>query len=61
MCAFDFSENAILEARKRAKEIGIEKNVNFFVQDATERWNFENNSFDFAIDCFASTDIESAE
>lgn len=57
MTAFDYSKSAITEAKKRAKNSGTE--VNFLVQDATSPWPFEDNRFDFAIDCFASTDIES--
>ncbi len=59
MSAFDFSEHAIAEAKKRAKEAGAENTVDFIVQDATKQWPFESGHFDFAIDCFASTDIES--
>ncbi|MBI2483717.1 class I SAM-dependent methyltransferase [Candidatus Uhrbacteria bacterium] len=61
MTAFDFSENAIAEAKKRAKESNVDKKVNFTVQDATKQWHFDDGQFDFAIDCFASTDIESTE
>lgn len=61
MTAFDFSESAISEAKKRAKEAGADSSVNFTVQDATNRWPYDNSHFDFAIDCFASTDIESPE
>lgn len=61
MVAFDFSSIAIDEARKRAVVAGVENNVRFIVQDATKTWSFENYSFDFAIDCFASTDIESTD
>lgn len=59
MTAFDFSESAISEAKKRAKKSGVTKNVDFIVQDATDQWPFKDEHFDFAIDCFASTDIES--
>lgn len=59
MVGFDFSEVAIQEAKKRAALAGGENSAHFFVQDATTEWPYENNSFDFAIDCFASTDIDS--
>ncbi len=59
MTGFDFSSVAIEEARKRAEQVGIP--ANFTVADATEKWPFEDDSFDFGIDCFASTDIESPE
>ena len=61
MTSFDFSSIAIDEAQKRAVIAGVKKNVRFVVQDATKTWPFDNDSFDFAIDCFASTDIESID
>lgn len=57
MTAFDFSQTAVEEAKKRAKE----NNVEFYVHDAVKKWPFESDYFDFGIDCFASTDIESKE
>lgn len=57
---FDFSPSAIKEAKRRADAAGV-PNAHFLVQDATKRWDYEDASFDFALDCFASTDIESAE
>lgn len=59
MTAFDFSPAAITEAHKRAQRAKIK--VDFCTQDATEKWPFASNTFDFGIDCFASTDIESPE
>jgi len=61
MAAFDFSKNAITEAKKRAEESGVENSVNFIVQDATIKWPFKSDSFDLALDVFASVDIESFE
>ena len=58
---FDFSEAAILEAEKRAAKEGLENKARFFEIDATKKWTFKNNSFNFAIDCFATTDIESVK
>jgi ubiquinone/menaquinone biosynthesis C-methylase UbiE len=60
MTGFDFSPFAIQEAKKRAKKAQADK-AHFVVQDATITWDFKSDSFDFAIDCFASTDIESRE
>jgi len=54
---FDFSSTAIAEAKIRAKS--IELKTDFQVADATEPWSYGKNMFDFAVDCFASTDIES--
>lgn len=61
MTAFDFSRVATMEAMKRAKEAGVGENLTLLVHDASEPWPFESNMFDIAIDCFASTDIESFE
>ncbi len=54
----DFSPFAIKEAGKRAKDV---KDAQFLVHDATTPWPIKDNSFDFAIDCFATSDIESKE
>lgn len=55
MSAFDFSEVAIAEANRRTQT----RNVSFVVADATTKWPFDDDVFDFGIDCFASSDIES--
>ena len=55
---FDFSPAAIVEAERRATKDGV-TNAHFKVLDATTTWSYDSNYFDFAIDCFASTDIES--
>ncbi len=60
MSGFDFSPVAIEEARMRATEAGLES-ATFTVADAMVTWPFPTESFDFGIDCFASTDIESPE
>jgi SAM-dependent methyltransferase len=52
---FDFSPAAIKVAKSRAKGT----TAKFIVSDATKKWPFKSNSFDFGVDCFASTDIES--
>lgn len=59
MTGFDFSKNAIKEAKRRAKLSDVQSNTNFLVQDATKPWKFDSDSFDFVVDCFATTDIES--
>jgi len=58
---FDFSPYAIKEAKERGQRLGVSNDASFFVQDATKPWPQESNQFDFGIDCFASTDIESPE
>lgn len=61
MTGFDFSPNAITEARKRSSLCQTDINANFFIQDATVAWSFSANIFDFVLDCFATTDIESQQ
>lgn len=60
MHGFDFSPVAIEEAKRRVVAAGVE-GTHFIVLDATKKWEYESDLFDFAIDCFASTDIESRE
>lgn len=55
---FDFSPQAVAAARRRAKKAGAQ--ARFVVADATKRWPFKARQFDIGIDCFASSDIESA-
>ena len=57
MTGFDFSPTAIKEAKRRAARVGVK--LELLVQDATTTWLQEDSVFHFAIDCFASTDIES--
>ncbi|MBI2033352.1 MAG: class I SAM-dependent methyltransferase [Candidatus Levybacteria bacterium] len=57
MTGIDFSVTAIKEAKKRADYAHAASTL--VVHDATTRWPFASNAFDIAIDCFATTDIES--
>lgn len=59
MYGFDFSPAAITEATARAREASLAPY--FAVQDATQPWPYGTDYFDFGIDCYASTDIESSE
>jgi len=61
MTGFDFSSVAIEEAKRRAEEARVSAKTRFLVMDATTRWEFPDASFDFGLDCTASTDIESPE
>ena len=61
MSGFDFSQSAIVEAKRRAEEAEVTDEASFIVQDATAMWPYESDTFDFTIDCFATTDIESPE
>lgn len=59
MYGLDFSANAIAEAKRRGESAGT--SATFVQHDATVRWPYGGGEFDIAIDCFASTDIESRE
>jgi ubiquinone/menaquinone biosynthesis C-methylase UbiE len=62
MTGFDFSPAAVREAEKRAAAARHgESTARFIVQDAARPWPFKDNTFDFAVDCFASTDIDSPQ
>ncbi|MFA6512218.1 MAG: class I SAM-dependent methyltransferase [Patescibacteria group bacterium] len=61
MHGFDFSTVAITEAIKRAAVADEETATSFKIHDATIPWPYADNTFDFALDIFASTDIESPE
>ena len=58
MTGFDFSSHAILEAKKRSDLANLSHYTKFLVHDAVSEWPFANSSFDFFIDCFGSSDIE---
>lgn len=55
MHGFDFAPSAIAEAKRRATS--AKSTAALYVHDATIAWPYETDSFDFGIDCFASTDI----
>jgi SAM-dependent methyltransferase len=58
----DFSAAAISEARQRANQANVSNKAKFVSQDVTEPFKeIPPASLDFAIDCFGSTDIESAQ
>lgn len=61
MTGIDFSPAAIEEAKRRSKESDADDSTQFVIHDATEPWPFDSNTFDLGIDCFATTDIETAE
>lgn len=61
MTGFDFATSAIKEARRRVADANMERKATFVVHDATTTWPFEDRIFDFAVDNFASSDIESFE
>ena len=59
MYGFDFSSAAIAEATNRAREAAV--SPYFTVHDATRAWPYGDSYFDFGIDCYASTDIETSK
>lgn len=61
MKGIDFSPAAIKEAKKRARKAGVADRAKFLVHDATQRWPFETDTFELAVDCFVTTDIESSQ
>lgn len=61
MSGFDFSEIAIQEAETRQSKLPLEIRVDFKVCDATGSWPYDDEAFDFVVDCFGSSDIESEQ
>jgi ubiquinone/menaquinone biosynthesis C-methylase UbiE len=61
MTGIDFSPSAIDEAKKRTIRADVQDSAEFIEHDVTESWPFPDTHFDFVIDCFAMTDIESLE
>jgi len=59
MAAFDFSESAIQEAKRRQERMSLRNKVSFTVSDALAPWPYPDHGFDFVVDCFGSSDIES--
>jgi SAM-dependent methyltransferase len=60
MIGADYSKVAIAEARRRAVKVKTTGDVTFICHDATKPYDLPPESMDFAIDCFGSTDIETA-
>jgi len=61
MTGFDFTYAAIEEAKRRAQRAEVKEKANFIVHDATQPSPHQADSLDFALDCFASTDIETLQ
>jgi SAM-dependent methyltransferase len=56
--AVDYIDLAIAFAKKQAKEKRLLDKIHFYTHAIDEKWEFKDNYFDFAIDCFSSIDIE---
>lgn len=60
MTGVDFSQVAIAEAKRRARKAAVTRKARFVFHDVTKPFELQAASMDFAIDCFGSTDIETA-
>ncbi len=59
--AFDFIDHAIAHARKRAEQKNVNDKIHFSEASMDKRWDFPNDYFDLAVDCFSSIDIETKD
>lgn len=59
--AIDYIETAIEEAKNLASTNSVIERINFYLGNIDQIWPFDSNSFDMAIDSFASIDIETLE
>lgn len=57
----DYIDKAIEHAKEQAKINSLEEKTNFSVGGIDTTWNFPDNYFDLALDCFASIDVETKE
>lgn len=61
MHGLDFANTAITEAKRRASDAGVSDKVQFITWDVTLPYPIVTETLDFTLDCFGSTDIESAQ
>lgn len=54
----DYIESAIASAQTATKQAGVMDRVSFSQAAIDTKWPFADNTFDLAVDCFASIDIE---
>ncbi len=59
--AVDYIQPALDSAQKLAESKGVAEKVHLIHAAIDEPWDFPNDYFDFAIDCFSSIDIETKE
>lgn len=59
--AVDYVERAINHAKQIAEKEGVLDKIHFLKAEIDNKWPFENNFFDLALDCFSSIDIETKE
>lgn len=57
MTGFDFSETALAIARSRSMKAAFKNDIQFDISDATLRWPYESESYDFIVDCFGTSEI----
>lgn len=56
--AVDFIQHAIETAKSKADEQGVSGKINFITGNIDKKWQFPDNFFDLAVDCFSSIDID---
>lgn len=59
--AVDYIEEALNYGKNKADQRSFAHSIKFFNISIDEKWPFENNFFNYAIDCFSSIDIETRE
>jgi SAM-dependent methyltransferase len=59
--AMDYIATAIDHIEQTAKLVGLSRSVKCFTAPMDQPWPFIDSSFDFAIDCFSSIDVETKE
>lgn len=59
--AMDYISQAIKEVTKLAHEYSLQEKIHATTAAIDEQWEFSDNFFDLAIDCFSSIDIETEE
>lgn len=59
--AVDYIQEAIDYAKNQAKHKNVQDSIIFINAAIDVPWQFENNFFDFAVDCFSSIDIETKD
>lgn len=59
--ALDYAANALEETVQRAREAGLDNKVTPHICAIDETWPFHDSTFDLAVDCFSSINIETPD
>lgn len=59
--ATDYISIALTTAKELAKKNNVSEHIYFFEEPIDSKWSFADGTFNFAIDCFSSIDIETKE